>query len=152
MMFRPSDLKVNYMIPEYAVASDMHPVFTWSADHSEKNAKQSAYSIKVCYNDSVLWDSGFVYSSSNSATYSGKALPSGAVIDWQIQLKDCDGKISSVAYSTFKTASFEPFSAKWIESPLEKEHEAQYFKKAFNISKQPLRAVLYYCGLGLSKV
>ena len=150
-MFKPSDLKVNYMIPENAVTATMYPIFTWSATHSEKNASQSAYSIKVSHNDSILWDSGFIYSSSNSAVYNGKALPSGAVIDWQIQLKDSAGNTSSAAYSTFKTASFEPFSAKWIESPLEKEHEAQYFKKAFNITKKPLRAVLYYCGLGLSK-
>lgn len=150
-MFKPSDLKVNYMMPQYAVSTNMYPVFTWGATHAVKDAIQTAYAIKVSHNGNILWDSGFVNSSSNSATYGGKSLPSGAIIDWQIQIKDNFGNTSSVAYSFFKTACFDSFSAKWIESPIEKEHEVQYFKKGFSIAKKPLRAVLYYCGLGLSK-
>lgn len=149
--FVPTNLKVNYTKPEYAVADTQSPVFSWGAIHAANGSRQKAYRVVVIYENEILWDSGFVESSQLSCVYSGMNLPSGAVIGWSLELIDSNNNKSQKAESTFKTACFEDFEGQWISSESEKEHEVIYFKKDFGISKKPCRAVLYYCGLGLSK-
>ena len=146
-MFKPINLKVNYTKPEYAVSDNQKPVFSWGVFGKE----QTAYRITVSFADNILWDSGFVKSEQTSCEYSGLPLPSGAVVNWELQLFDKDGNVSKAAKSYFKTACFDKLYGKWIESPYEKDFEVQYFTKDFNITQKPERAVLYHCGIGLSK-
>ena len=151
MFFIPVNLKTNYTKEEYAIADTPNPIFSWGVKYDEKGGYQSEYRIKVTFNNTVLWDSGFVADSNHTATYSGSPLPSGAIINWELQIKDQNGRISNIAKSYFKTACFDTLCGSWISSPLEKEYEVQYFTKQFEIDKKPCRAVLYYCGIGLSK-
>ena len=151
MLFIPENLKVNYTKEKYAIANTPTPIFSWGAKSDKNNSYQSEYRIKVIFNNSILWDSGFVANSEQRAVYNGSPLPSGAIISWELQIKDDKGRKSNTAKSYFKTACFDGLSGSWIESPLEKEYEVQYFRKSFKLDKKPFRAVLYYCGLGLSK-
>ena len=151
MIFYPTNMKVNYTKPEYAVADTQIPVFSWSAKHQIQGSKQIAYCIKVTFMDEVLWDSGFVDSNLQMAEYAGNPLPSGAKIEWKLQIKDENGNISKEVCSYFKTACYDELLGEWIESPYENDSEVQCFTKAFDVTKKPQRAVLYHCGLGLAK-
>lgn len=146
-MFKPINLKVNYTKPEYATADTKSPVFSWGVAGKE----QLAYRATVTFLDKCLWDTGIVKSEQTSCVYDGLSLPSGAVVNWELQLFDKDENQSKIGRSYFKTACFDVLLGKWIESPYEKDFEVQYFTKDFSIVQKPERAVLYHCGLGLSK-
>lgn len=151
MWFEPENLKINYTKCEYAIADTRTPVFSWGAVHSVNGSRQKAFHITVTFMKKLLWDSGIVYSEELKATYGGLPLPSGAEIEYSVELFDNNGNKSSRVYSSFKTACFDNFKALWIEADIEKGNEVIYFKKDFKVSKKPVRAVLYYCGLGLCK-
>lgn len=151
MFFRPVHLKVNYTKPEYAIADTQAPVFSWGAEHEMSGSRQSAYRLMVFSDTSQLWDSGFVNSDKQQTIYGGNPLPSGTVLNWSIQLKDTQGNVSQIETSSFTTACFEPLQGMWIASPLERDHEVWYFRKCFLLEEQPISAVLYHCGLGISK-
>lgn len=151
MIFCPTNMKVNYMKSEYAVADTQNPIFSWGARHQIQDSRQAAYCIKVTHMNEVLWDSGFVYSSSQTAVYAGRPLPSGAIIEWRLRIKDENGNMSRETRACFKTACYDKLCGRWIASPEEKGHEVQYFQQNFSLESRPVRAALYYCGLGLSK-
>ena len=117
MFFIPVNLKTNYTKEEYAIADTPNPIFSWGVKYDEKGGYQSEYRIKVTFNNTVLWDSGFVADSNHTATYSGSPLPSGAIINWELQIKDQNGRISNIAKSYFKTACFDTLCGSWISSP-----------------------------------
>ena len=151
-MLKPIDLKVNYTKPEYAVADTEQPVFTWGCeDISGTGLSQSGYRIIVSFNDEVLWDSGRCSDTNMRAVYSGIRLPSGAVVDWKLQLYDDLGRQTRYVRSHFKTSCFDALTGDWIEPELDSQNAVVNFRKGFNIQERPERAVLYYCGLGLSK-
>ena len=151
-MLKPVNLKVNYTKPEYAVADTEYLVFTWGyEDLSCNDKKQSGYRINLLHNDTELWDSGYCESDSARAVYSGEQLPSGAVITLKIQLTDDSGKAGKVVESSFKTACFDALDGEWIEPDYDCGYSVVNFKKEFCVNEIPERAVLYYCGLGLSK-
>ena len=151
-MLKAVHLKVNYTKPEYAVCDTQSPVFTWGIeDWSKEPCGQSGYRIVVSHHDAVLWDSGYCESCAMRAVYAGSALPSGALVHWKLQVTDCDGKVSRFTESYFKTACFEDFYGTWIEPAFDSQHAVVHFKKEFTVEELPKRAVLYYCGLGLSK-
>ena len=60
MFFIPVNLKTNYTKEEYAIADTPNPIFSWGVKYDEKGGYQSEYRIKVTFNNTVLWDSGFV--------------------------------------------------------------------------------------------
>ena len=146
-MFEPINIKVNYTRPEYAIADTGTPVFSWGVSGKE----QSAYKLTVTFKDKLLWDTGIVKTEQTSCIYDGLPLPSGAVVNWKLQLFDRDGNESKIGRSYYKTACFDVLSGKWIKSPYEKDVDVQYFTREFAITEKPERAVLYHCGLGLSK-
>lgn len=145
--FEPINLRVNYTCPEYAAADTPNPVFSWGAG----GRRQAAYRITVIFDGGVLWDSGFIKSRDPVSVYAGKPLPSGALAEWNLQLKDSEGNLSRAVKSYFKTACFDGLCGDWIESPYEKEREVQYFSRRVTLYEKPHRAVLYYAGIGLSK-
>lgn len=144
-------LKTNYMKEEYAIVPDSRPIFSWGASCGDNDTVQTAYQIKVEAHGELLWDSGYTESENQSAVYEGKQLPSGSLIDWSLVLYGKNGTKSCEYTSYFKTALLEGWSAEWIKSPNEKEHEVLYFRKKLNLEAIPERAVLYHAGIGLSK-
>lgn len=151
-MLKPIDLKVNYTKPEYAVADTEFPVFTWGCENlSEDECYQNGYRIIVFYNNEILWDSGYSKDLNMRCVYSGKALPSGAIVEWKLQLTDNMGNVTKFVYSYFKTVCFDALCGEWIKTSFDCHNSVVNFKKEFELSQMPERAVMYYCGLGLSK-
>jgi len=151
-MLNPINLKVNYTKPEYAIADTQNPVFSWGAeDITDTGCIQTGYRITVFHNNVVLWDTGICDSANMQAVYSGSKLPSGAIVYWELSLVDNHKNISRTVESFFKTACYDDLRAEWIEPKCECDSAVIHFKKEFNIDNLPERAVLFYCGLGLSK-
>lgn len=151
MKFKPVNLKVNYTKERYAISENQHPVFTWSAVTDYDGSYQSQYRIIVRFEDKILWDSGSVKTHKMKAVYCGSTLPSGAYINWEIELTDNMNRKSRKAYSYFKTALFDEWQGRWICAEKDEGNSVLYFTKHFRIKELPKRAVLYHCGLGLDK-
>lgn len=151
-MLKPINLKVNYTKPEYASADTKYPVFTWGCENSSgKKCVQAGYRITVFFYDALLWDSGYCDTNKMQAVYSGADLPSGAIIKWCLQLTDNVGDTTDFVESYFKTACFDELDGEWIEPSFDTGNSVVNFKKDITLKELPQRAVLYYCGLGLSK-
>lgn len=151
MEFHPIELRTNYMKSEYAIVEDDNILFSWGAINSEENAYQTAFRIVVSSFGECMWDSGNVISEDQSVRYKGIGLKSGAIHEWTLELTDNFGNVSRKEKGCFKTVCFEEWKGEWIKSPLERAHEAQYFVSDFILEDMPERAVLHYCGIGLSK-
>lgn len=149
MEFYPIELKTNYMKSEYAVAENKEPVFSWGAANSKKNAYQKSFHIVLSSGGDILWDSGEVISKEQAVKYDGNNLKAGAYHEWTLELTDNFDNTSSIKKGFFKTVFFDEWMGEWIESPLEKENEVQYFVTDFDINKMPQRVVLYHSGIGL---
>lgn len=151
MEFYPIEMRCEYMKSEYAVTDKKNPVLTWGAVNSKKGAYQKSFNIVVMCGDECLWDSGMVESKEQSVIYGGENLKSGAIHKWILEICDNFGNVSKKGEGYFKTACFDKWQGQWIESAYEKENEAQYFVKGFELEAMPERAVLYHSGIGLDK-
>ena len=149
MKFIPTHLTVNHTKDPYATVDSNEIAFGWSAQH-QPGRKQSAYSIRIRFMDSILWESGFVSSAIPFARHHVADLPSGASLTWDLQLKDDLGEVSQVATGSFRTACLENWEGQWICDPQETEadHNGLYFFKDFDLEQLPVRAALFHCGLG----
>ena len=116
-----------------------------------KKCVQAGYRITVSCYDMLLWDSGYCDTNKMQAVYSGADLPSGAIIKWCLQLTDNVGDTTDFVESYFKTACFDELHGEWIEPSFDTGNSVVNFKKDITLKELPQRAVLYYCGLGLSK-
>ena len=151
-MLKPINLKVNYTKAEYAIADTQKPVFSWGCeDITDEDCIQTGYRLMVVHDNKVMWDSGVCNSVNMQAEYSGSELPSGAIMNWKLSIVDNYGNVSKFVDSSFRTACYDKLSADWIEPKSECGSAVVHFKKEFNIDSLPERAVLFYCGLGLSK-
>lgn len=84
---------------QVAYVSNTKPHFNWETDPS--TGKVVAYRILVATDAQMLqvnkadyWDSQHVKSSKNSAVYKGKALQTGKIYYWKVQVWNAQGKAS----------------------------------------------------------
>lgn len=149
MYFKPISLRLDHGAPNYAVAARRHPVFSWGAEHSGRGQRQSAYKITVFDDEKQYWNSGWVATQEQSAKYNGADLPSVRELQWELKLKDAEGRKSEAARAVFRTALFEQWPADWITAPfVQEEGRAIYFIRQFRIDKAVKDAVLCVCGIG----
>ena len=151
MEFYPIEMRTNYAKSTYAVVENQQPVFSWGAVNSLKNSYQTSFKITLLSGGKLLWDSGEIKSDKQSCKYGGCTLESGNLYEWTLELTDNFGNVSKKGTGSFKTACFEDWQGQWIESTIEEKYEAQYFVSQFELDTMPERAVLYHCGIGLSK-
>jgi len=81
-----------------------HPVFSWSY-YDEDGNPQKAYRLQVgtSSNTNDMWDTGIVFSSSNSVTYNGTALVSNTKYYWRVIVWDTTDAKSEWSSTWFKT-------------------------------------------------
>lgn len=148
------------------------PRLSWELKSKERNVFQTSYRIlvastkdKLDANEGDLWDSGDIKSDSSVfISYKGRKLHSRMECYWKVKVTT--NKNVSVwsrpAYWTMGLLQPEDWKAHWIG--LDKTFEwddptatrtrmsARYFRKTFSTQKNPKRAVLYICGLGVYKL
>ncbi len=149
MYFNLTRQAVDYQTKNNCVINTATPVFTWGAVHSEKNMTQHAYHIVVKNKDDIVWDTGWINTSEQRATYNGSPLKTAEKYIWTLQAKDCKGNLSDMYEGSFFTPKFEKWDAEWITSKEDVVGKAKYFRKEFAVGKNIESATLMVCGIGL---
>ena len=152
MYFKPIKLAVDTDTSDTIITDNPNPVFSWAAEHTEFDREQSAYRIAVKADGRIKWDSGWTESALQYAKYAGEALASGERLCWTLTLRDNKGSESVSAEKSFAVAKMEPWEAKWITAPFDREREAKCFRKVFDVTKPVKKAYLYVCGIGYQDV
>ncbi len=148
------------------------PRLSWEINSDHRGLYQTAYRILVASSlgqlnadQGDLWDSGQIQSGNSIfVPYSGKELKSRAECYWKVQIDTNHGKSgwSQPAKWMMGVMDLGEWQAKWIgldksfawDDPQAKctRLSARYFRKEFEISQQPVKAVLHISGLGLYKL
>lgn len=150
--FKPIDLRVDFADGAMPVTENRKPVLSWAAVHSGQNQCQTGYRIIAERNSSVIWDSGYVESSGQTAVYGGEPLQNNDLVKWRLLLTDKDGAESDAAEQSFLVSFGECFDTAWIAPQDYEQCDVNYFKKSFLVTKEVKRAVLSVCGLGFYEV
>jgi len=148
MYFQIQQIAIDYDRRDLVLTDSANPVFTWAARHSERGAYQAACALTVSDETQVLWDSGWVNTRQQRATYQGAALKSGCCYTVTLRLKDQNGVETAPAEAKFRYLGAHSWQAKWITTDRKEGRKAQYFYRGFTLKEMPVSATLYACGLG----
>lgn len=129
------------------------PLFTWSAESSMENDRQSYCKLTAAReNGELLWDSGWVAGEKQSLRYGGPEPMEGERLEIFLKIKNLRGEESPEYREYFYSVSA-AWKAPWISSAEERPFgEARYFCRDFTIDSGLRHATLYACGIGYQKV
>jgi len=140
-----------------------NPRFSWWMESPRRGDRQTSYRILVASSEQLLeadtgdlWESGTVKSDQSIAIgYAGRPLASGKAYWWKVQLTDRNGEV--VAWS--EPASFvmgkmeaNSWQGQWIGANSDTHHGAVYLRNEIRAEKPVKRAIVHFCGLGLSEL
>lgn len=166
---RPGNLRCEYLSQPLGIDLPA-PRLSWEfmADGGKPvDAFQRAYRIQVARTaadlaagEHTVWDSGWVESSATSQIpYAGEPLVSDADYFWKVEIRDKTGGVcASRTPASWTTGLFSPddWSAKWIgdgsnftlENGGANNPADPFFRKNFELSDVPQRAILYLASIG----
>ena len=108
------DLMTEDLVDPMGV-DDPTPTFSWKMRSAVVGQKQTAYQLTVKNGDTIVWDSGKVYSDvSVGIVYDGEKLTSSTKYTWSVTVWDKDGNAITSPAATFETALFEGMDASFI--------------------------------------
>lgn len=146
------NLKVDYLKSPLGLGNTA-PRFFWNCEGS---VKQTAYQIVCKRNESVIWDSGKVASSSMThIKYEGQSLGSRDIVYWTVKLWDENGIEGETSGDHFEVGllSKDDWKAKWITGDYKPNpklrYPVDYFKKTFTATKEVKKARLYATARGI---
>jgi len=161
-------LRVEYLENPLGI-DETAPRLSWKLTAKGRGARQTAYQILVASSEQLLaknradlWDSGKVATSDTTQiVYKGKKLESREQCYWKVRAYSGSGKASpwsAAAHWSMGLLAPPDWSAQWIShKDTSRLHEsrkelylppARYFRKGFQSSGKPRRAVLYASALG----
>lgn len=133
------------------------PLISWKLESDINNTYQSSYHIQVVSEDNILfWDSGIVNTDcSVYIKYDGKKLDADKMYFINLTVTDTNNE-QAVAESNFFSGKLDSkWIAKWIGSNRKNDKNnnlpPELFKKVFEVSEKPKRAVLYASAMGIYK-
>lgn len=132
----------------YRITENSNPVFGWTVLSDGKNVAQKAYCIKVHSEREVLWETGWVESKVQEASYAGKELPFERRIYVSVRVRDSRGESSESYEEFFFRSALQKYQLKWVAPSEDKGDKALYFTKDFEKKKKAVHAVIYACGIG----
>lgn len=168
----PAELTCEYL-DEPTGLDVHHPRFSWklkALNPSDFGQKQTAYRILVSSSPELLTkDQGDIWNSNWTASeasvlipFGGKSLQSDKDYYWKVQVKDENGKKSRFSEpARFSTGIFNQheWTAQWIGAneiydPYQGTNKIRdpWFRKSFNLSVSPTRAVLFVASVGYHEV
>lgn len=151
------DLKCEFRSQPLGIDA-ARPRLSWilAGSPGQRNQRQSAYRIVVSSDRGALWDSGKVISrEQNNIAYGGKALRSGEICRWKVQVWDGIGRASWSKAALWEMGLLRPedWMGEWIsdsksDAEFYKDDPAPLFRKEFVAGREVARARLYITGLG----
>lgn len=150
-----TEISMNYSPlrgPARCRITEGNPVFSWAAaaDHSE--AFQTAYRLEVLCGSRSLWDTGWVETDAQSASYAGGVLPAERKLVVRVAVRDDRGGESRPKEEAFFVSGLADHVPDWIAAAEDKPGEAVYFRRDFRLGGKVESAVLYACGLGYHRL
>ncbi len=138
----------------FCVTDTKTPVFSWSCVSDTDGDRQCAYLAQVTLGKVGLWDSGWVESKEQSATYAGKNLPAGRYLDFCVQVRNTRGEESDAFGGQFVCGALtaDAWKGKWISSSEDNGQRAIYFRRDFKLEKELDSACLFVSGIGYHHV
>lgn len=146
-------MKAENLLTEYLVnpvgVDFIRPRLFWTCTLGER---QTAYRIEAVDDDgAVLWDSGFVLSSSMHADWNGDSVPPMTRVIWSVTLKDENGKEGEPSSAFFETG-IDHWTARWITGNYTVNRKKRYpvdcFRKTFTATDvKKARLYITSCGL-----
>jgi len=143
------------------------PQFSWALVSDQRDARQTAYQIRVAttperlHDNPDLWDSGKVASGNTlGIVYAGKPLRSNTTVYWTVRAWDAHDQPADAAEpARFDVALLDPseWKAKWIADPrppvtdeaeLYRDRPAPMFRHEFTAKGRVRRARALVSGLG----
>lgn len=138
------------------------PRFSWALEHPSRGKFQHSYRIvvermAVTAPAEMVWDSGHVLSNRTlNIPYNGKALSDDTDYIWRISWSDSEAGVDSVpASASFSTAIIDDradapgwYGARWVSSP--GNGSLSTYRTEFYLATTPIRARMYFVGLGRS--
>ena len=132
--------------------TDRAPVFSWAAEAQHTQAVQTAYSLQVHAEGTLLWDTGWVETPKQECCYTGEALPVDRPLTVTVRVRDDRGEEGEPASETFYAADPAFVAPPWVAAAEDVPGRAVYFRRNFFLSGDVRRATLYVCGLGYHTV
>ena len=120
-------------------------VLSWGAQSDRANACQSACRATLRA-EGLAWDSGWIETREQRLRYEGE-LPEGLPVALSIRIRDDAGEESEVYESVLYNASV-CWRAGWIGAPDDEPGRTVYLRREFTLTRPPVSAVLYACGVG----
>ncbi|WP_113654612.1 alpha-L-rhamnosidase [Pedobacter namyangjuensis] len=154
-----NNLKTEYLINPLGLDSP-NPRFTWQMNDDRTGAKQTAFrilvntdSVALAQGKAVQWNTGWLATSENLKTYSGRLLKPFTKYFWRVDIAD-QNKVKS---TKVKIASFEMgmmdsknWQGAWISDNQNINLKpAPYFRKQFETTKKIKSARAYITAGGL---
>ena len=158
---RPVRLRCEYLLNPVGIDTP-RPRLNWILESQSKarGQKQTAYQILVATSETALssgrgdlWNSGRIDSNQSVQTpYGGNALPSRQRCWWKVRVWDEQGKPSAwsePARWSMGLLAPSDWQGGWIGGNLRIEDaHAVYLRREVGLSRRPVRATAYICGLG----
>lgn len=160
---RVKELRCEYLVNPLGI-DVTRPRLSWrieAIDSAARDIGQSAFQVLVASSETILEadrgdvsDTGRVESNqSTQIVYQGKPLGSNALCFWKVRVWDQDGRASAwsvAAKWTMGLLAPEDWKARWIGATADEAAPARdpWFRKRFELSSRPLRALAYVTALG----
>lgn len=156
-MEAPESLKVEMRTEPEGISADS-PRFSWI-----NQTRQDAYKLKIAKRgvSGAFFRSGWQESTQSVLVpYSGPELASDTDYNWKVKVRSghkCSAWSKTAHFSTGLNDSTEWAGAEWIGvdqqvGDNEQHLPARYLRNEIILRKRPVRAKMYFCGLGMGKV
>ena len=132
------DLKCEHLVNPLGIDSPQ-PRFTWKLKSGlglQQRFKIEVYEDKSF--DSVVWDSGIIYSQANLAVYHGPKLQPFTKYWWKVTVYTASGNETISQPAEFETGmmGMHNWQGSWISDHNSREHKpAPYFRKEFKVEQ-----------------
>ncbi|WP_231427586.1 alpha-L-rhamnosidase [Pedobacter sp. Leaf250] len=150
-------LKAEYLTNPIGL-DNPNPRFTWQMNDARQGAKQTAYRILVDVDSTslvnqkaVMWNTGWIKSDGNLASFSGKPLKPFTKYFWRIDVINGSKKtLSKIASFEMGMMNMANWQGAWIsDNENIKLKPAPYFRSTFNSAKKVKSARAYIATGGL---
>jgi len=151
---RPYNIRLEYgRVYQDAVCiiESEQPEISWALA-GISGSIQTAFRIIVKSEEKVLWDTGWVKSTSQHVKYAGEKLLPGEIYTLSIQVKDEQDKISDPELCRFCPGRLSKWPAEWLCERDEKEDGVISFIKDIRCDREIASACLFIATLGYHKV
>ena len=123
------------------------PVLSWAVSGGNPDDRQVSYNLIVEIDDEIVYDSGCVETSRQSALLDGFTFPAATYATVTVTVESITAVTAPKSAILFN-GSLDSFPGEWITSAEDQGERVLRFVKKFNVDKPVKDAVLYYCGLG----